>query len=467
MSAVTTTVGERSGVTRPGTAQTRSSYRYVWIFLVCSGLALGIAGWIGGALSFSGAEFFFALIEHQALHQPFGRYSTAPFQLPALIASSATSSVVVLRHLFGLGYAVAPFGALLVSWLVVRKRAPQLIVWPVIGITVVCLPGLLCLIQESPIVAEWAWPLLLLTLVALDNRWTLLAAVVLAVFVFFCSANSLGVFVVVAAAALVRAALQPATRRRLVPWGVAMLVAAPLEYGLRNSDFTAPAHKVSLSVVSQEFRVGYFPLPFIAYILAGCACAVILYLRFSSRHVPRIFGYLPTALVVGSGVCLVVYCSTAAGWHDASGPKDILLLLVLPLYVVAGFDQLFRSKKAANSDDSGAVQSDVRVPVVLVAGVTLLLCLGLWSASWSSLMNDASQKLSAATTYCVPVHAIQKPNTALASAYVSELAIDLQTRTPAHVLLDSAGCRVLHDKGVLEIFEFKSHVARGWFHFKR
>jgi hypothetical protein len=467
MSAVTTTVGGQSGETRTDTQQARSSYRYVWIFLVCSALALGIAGWIGGALSFSGAAFFFGLIEHQALHQPFGRYSTAPFQLPALIASSVTSSLVVLRHLFGLGYAVAPFGALLVSWLVVRKRAPQLIVWPVIGITVVCLPGLLCLIQESPIVAEWAWPLLLLTLVSLDDRWTFLAAVVLAVFLFFCSANSLGVFLVIAAAALVRAAVQPATRRRLVPWGVTMLVAAPLEYGLRNSDFTAPAHKVSFSVVSQEFRVGYFPLPFVAYVLAGCACAVILYLRFSSRRTPRIVGYMPTALVVGSGVCLVAYCSTAGGWHDASGPKDILLLLVLPLYAVAGFDQLFRSTKVANSDDSGAIQSDVRVPVVLVAGVTLLLCLGLWSASWSSLINDASQKLSAATTYCVPVHTIHKPNTALASAYDPELALDIQTRTPAHVLINSAGCRVLQDKGVLQIFEFKSQVARGWFHFKR
>jgi hypothetical protein len=467
MAAVTTTVTEQSGDTRLGAMQVRSSYRHVWIFLACSALALGIAGWIGGALSFSGSAFFFALIEHQALHQPFGRYSTAPFQLPALVASSVTNSLVVLRHLFGLGYAVAPFGALLVSWLVVRKRAPQLIVWPVIGITVVCLPGLLCLIQESPIVAEWAWPLLLLTLVALDNRWTVLVAVALAVFVFFCSANSLGVFLVVAAAALVRAAVQPAMRSRLLIWGVAMLVAAPLEYGLRNSDFTAPAHKVSLSVVSQEFRVGYFPLPFVAYVLAGCACAVILYLRFSSRRTPRIVGYLPAALVAGSGVCLVIYCSTAGGWHDASGPKDILLLLAVPLYAVAGFDQLFRSTKAVRSGDPGAIQSDVRVPVVLVAGVTLLLCLGLWSASWSSLMNDASRKLSAAATYCVPVDTIHEPNTALASGYDPQLALDLQTRTPAHVLINSAGCRVLREKGVLQIFEFKSEVAKGWFHFRR
>ncbi len=54
--------------------------------------------------------------------------------------------------------------------------------------------------------AEWAWPLVLLALVALDDDWTFAAGGVIAVFLFFCSANSLGVFLVVAAIALVRAA---------------------------------------------------------------------------------------------------------------------------------------------------------------------------------------------------------------------------------------------------------------------
>jgi len=462
-----TAVSDVSKETSPVTSPERFAYRHVWIFLDCSAVALAVAGWIGGALTFSGSNFFFALIERQNLHQPFGRYSTAPFQFPALVASSLTSNVAFLWHLFGLSYAVAPFGALLASWLIVRRRAPHLMVWPAIGITIICLPGLMGLNLESPIVGEWAWPLLLLTLVALDDRRTVGAAVVVSAFIFFCSANSLGVFVLVAVAALARAWMQPVARRRLVAWAVAMLVAAPLEYVVRHSDFSSPAHKVSADLIGHEFKVGYFPLPFIAYVLAGFACAVILYLRISPRQVPRFAGYVPAALVGLAGLCLVVYSSTDSAWRSASEPKDILLLLEIPLFAVACFDHLFSSSKSESRSQGPAVQSSVRVPVLLVAGVSLLACLGLWSASWSSLMNETSQKLSASTSYCISVRTLEEPNNALASAYTQELALVLQGRTPAHVPLGSSACRILRDDGILNVYEVKFPAVRGWFHFER
>jgi hypothetical protein len=320
---------------------------------------------------------------------------------------------------------------------------------------------------ESPIVAEWAWPLLLLTLVALDDQWTFVAAVVASAFIFFCSANSLGVFVLVGAAAVVRACLQSADRRRLVAWAVAMLVAAPLEYFVRHSDFSSRAHRVSANLVAHEFRVGYFPLPFIAYLFAGCACAVILYLRFSSRPASRFVEHMPVALVALAGICLVVYSSTDSAWRNASEPKDILLLLEIPLFAVACFDHLFSSSKADIRFEEAPVQSAIRVPVVLLAGVALLACLGIWSAGWSSLMNDTSRRLSASTGYCVPVSTLQEQDNALASRYTQELALVIQGRTPAHVPLDAPGCSLLRDDGVLKLFEFRVQVSRGWFHFER
>src|ERR1700722_1844478 len=378
MLVTATTAADKSPGSPAPISDEKSSYRHVWIFLVLSAVALAIAGWVGGAVTFSGANFFFSLIERQALHQPFGRYSTAPFQAPALFASSVTSSLAVLRHLFGLGYAVAPFGALLASWLVVRRRAPRLVIWPVIGITVVGFPGLLCLILESPIVAEWAWPLVLLALVGIDDDWTFAAGGVIAVFLFFCSANSLGVFLVVAAIALVRAAREPALRSRLLAFGVAMAIAAPVEYVVRNKDFTAGPHKVSAGLIWKEFRVGYFPLPFVAYVLAGCACALILYLRFSSKPASRVVGYLPAALMLLAGGCLVGYASVGAEWLGANTSKDLILLLELPLFAVGALDHLVAPKR--QPQDSASREPEIRMAVVLVAGVALLACLASWSA---------------------------------------------------------------------------------------
>jgi hypothetical protein len=460
-----TTVAEEPPGSLSVAPDQKSDYRYVWTFLVLCGVALAIAGWVGGALTFSGANFFFSLVERQALHQPYGRYSTAPFQVPALFASSITSSLAVLRHLFGLGYAIAPFGALLASWLVVRKRAPRLMIWPVIGITVVCFPGLLCLILESPIVAEWAWPLVLLTLVALDDGWTLSAGGVIAVFLFFCSANSLGVFLVVAVLAFIRAAREPALRSRLAAWGVAMVMAAPIEYIVRNKDFTASPHKISAGLIGMEFRDGYLPLPFVAYLLAGFACALLVYLRFSSKRARSVVEYLPTALVALAGACLVGYASAAGEWKDANSSKDLILLLELPLFAVAALDHLLGPKR--QPQDAASHEPGVRQPVVIVAGVALLASLASWSVNWSSLMNEASRNVAASSAYCVSPRSVEIHGTPLQSQYTPELALDLGSRSPAHVVIDSSGCTLLRDKGVLELYEFRTRVTAGWFHFRR
>ena len=108
--------------------------RSIWIFFVLVGIAFGIMGWFGASLTFGGSWYFMRLIESQQLVHPFQRIATAPLQYPTLWLSSRTSSLPLLRHVFGLSYALAPVGALLASWLVVRRRASYLMIWPILGI---------------------------------------------------------------------------------------------------------------------------------------------------------------------------------------------------------------------------------------------------------------------------------------------------------------------------------------------
>jgi hypothetical protein len=463
-----TTVLAGSAEVLPDDQPARRPYKYVWLFLLLSGIALAVSGWIGEALTFTGAKFFLYIVEDHALYQPFGRYSTAPFQWPTIFASSFTSDVAVLRHLFGLGYAVAPFLALLVSWVIVRRRAPGLMVWPAIGIIFVCFPGLLSTSLESPIVAEWAWPLILLTLVALDGGWTLLAAVVISAFLFFCSANSLGVFVVVAGIAIIRAFREQTLKTTLMVWAGIMIVAAVLERLVRHRDFTAPiaGHKISLGLIESELSKGEFGPLLAAYLLALCACAVMLYLRFSTGPRNRLTEFIPAGLIALAGVCLVLYSASQRSWLSASNPKDIVILLELPLFAAAVVDHLLvwksKGRKSREPDEAAA-----RNPILLVSGIVILLSLIIWSISWSSLMTYVTQRTRTAGSFCIPDSLVSKRHTALDSPYLPELVIDLQTRTPAHIAIDAAGCKLLHERGILRFPAGSTfRVEKGWFHFQ-
>ncbi len=216
-----------------------------------------------------------------------------------------------------------------------------------------------------------------------------------------------------------------------------MAIAAPVEYVVRNKDFTAGPHKVSAGLIWKEFRVGYFPLPFVAYLLAGCVCALILYLRFSSKPADRVVGYLPAALMLLAGACLVGYASVGGEWLGASTSKDLILLFELPLFAVAALDHLVAPKR--QPQDSASREPEIRMAVVLVAGVALVACLASWSADWSSLMNETNRNVAAAAGYCVAPQVVEVNGTPLEVRYTPELALDLGNRTPSHVVINATG----------------------------
>lgn len=215
-----------------------------------------VLGWFGASLTFDGSKYLLGVVERGHAFHPFARYTAETFQYPVLWASSHTSSVPPLRHIFGLSYTVAPFGALLASWLVVRRRAPGLMVWPVLGIGIAALPGLLFPVSESVVLAEWAWPLFLVTLVALDG-FSLVAGAGIAAFLFFLHPQSLLVFFAVALVSGVRALREPALRRRLIAWvvgnarcgGTGLCLAPHRPLGART---LALAHEVTERVLEQR-----------------------------------------------------------------------------------------------------------------------------------------------------------------------------------------------------------------------
>jgi hypothetical protein len=430
------------------------------------GVSLAVMGWVGGALTWDGAQYLLKIVDQQSLFQPFERFGSAPFEFPVLWASSHTSSVVTLRHVFGLSYAVAPFGALIASWLVIRGRAPGLMIWPALGIGLVALPGLLFPVSEAVILAEWAWPLYLVTLLGLHGR-TWAAGVGFAVFLFYLHPDSVLVFGVVALIALVRARDDAVQRRRLIAWAVAMLATAVVRYVVLHQDFVWSGHGFNLSRVANDLFAAEFGLPIASYVLVVAAGFVTLALRHSKLAPERPWWkWVPVSFVSLAGISLVVYASTFALWKSALNVHDIVIFLELPLVLFAVVDLLAPTPGLKLHRRPDIID---RGPILMVSGVTMAVALVLWSLSWSTEMKAVSHEVSTFTTYCVSPEAL---SAALATSHHSikdwaeqQLVIDLQTRTPAHLELSATQCQSFHDQGLVELRQFEAPVHGGWIRF--
>jgi hypothetical protein len=167
----------------------------------------------------------------------------------------------------------------------------------------------------------------------------------------------------------------------------------------------------------------------------------------------------PAVFTALAGLCLVLYAGSAALWSHADSSRDIVLVLELPFFVLAIIDQRMRVRSPQGDLDT----AKSRGPVIVVAGMSLLLALVFFSVSWSGLTRALGRSLTAATTYCVPESEVTEHGNELSNPYISSLALDIQTRTPMHVVTDPADCKLLHT-GYLHTLDIGVEVSGGWFH---
>src|SRR5579872_4730925 len=105
-------------------------HRGVTLFLALVVLALGFAAVVGAPLSFDGAFFLFRVLDKHQFAADHGRLINIALQMPVLVATHYTESLVALRALFSIAYVAVPFIGLAVSWMVCKARRPSLFIWP-------------------------------------------------------------------------------------------------------------------------------------------------------------------------------------------------------------------------------------------------------------------------------------------------------------------------------------------------
>src|SRR6476646_6332937 len=124
--------------------------------------AAGIyACWCGAALTWDGAyQFCWGLLK-QRPYVYGARFHSWIVWLPFIGVSRVTHSLALLRVVFGLPFALAPAAGLILSWWVVRRDAPHLIVWALFGIAIAPLPGQIFIINDSIFQQHLFWPVFL------------------------------------------------------------------------------------------------------------------------------------------------------------------------------------------------------------------------------------------------------------------------------------------------------------------
>jgi hypothetical protein len=142
-----------------------------------------VVGLVGAPLYGDGGWYFVRIVLTGEPLIPNQRVSAAIAQVPVLLAWRFSDDVLVLRHAFSLGYALLPWAALAIAWWLVRRRAPWLWAYPVLGL--VALQLNFSGVSELVVTLHLSWPFVLAALLYPERIATLAYGLVLAAVLVF------------------------------------------------------------------------------------------------------------------------------------------------------------------------------------------------------------------------------------------------------------------------------------------
>jgi len=194
-------------------------------------IALAAAVLSNATLLYDGSYFLFNAINAQAIQIPQLRVTFGLLQWPAVLGSHLTDSFTALRILYSIPIVAAPLIGIALSWWVVRRDRPHLIIWPALGILLVDLPGQMHWIATSIRTNQLFWPILLAVFIGMPDR--VIPVVFMLIVAVLLLHPQVSVFLLAAAlAALAIGRRQPNLRRRLFATALCFTFAAIYRAGV-------------------------------------------------------------------------------------------------------------------------------------------------------------------------------------------------------------------------------------------
>jgi hypothetical protein len=393
---------------QPATGATPSSSetttrQAIDIGLIAVACAYIINALVGLPLFQDGAWYFFKIATLGVPELPNLRYTALLPQLPTVWAAPLVDDAVMLRHLFSLSYVALPLASLLACWLLVRRRAPALMLFPLLWflLNLVNFSGVSELLSSLYL----SWPLVLAMLLAPDRPWTWAYAGVAAPML---AALHPLAFLPAFALALLAAAiawLRPCQRR---PWG--WLAGLLLVTGLFRLVWTAiGANSYERGRLQADSAINYLMtetpgqhLLLAAVLLLGLLLALGMLasgrVRDWSLRIARAMAWLLPAIVLLIGLEIL----NGEGIKLKSGLSFVVGLVLMGLgSAVVLVPWLLRGPEAPTAETR--ISSRVQIAALIVACmVTLLLAK---SAAWWTATRGLQNLLGEADTDCITMSA--------------------------------------------------------------
>jgi hypothetical protein len=403
-------------------------------------LILAITGvftcWCDTPMIWDGAyQFCYSLIEQRPYFY-LTRFHSYILWLPLVWISHVTSNLTILKMTYGLPFTLAPAFSVLMSWWVVKQRAPHLVLWAIFGAAAGPLPGQIFIINDSIFQQHMFWPVFLGMIVELDWRRIL----VLSMLVVFQFSHQIGVVLLSggAGAALLLAYRQPFGRTQFIVKSIIgfllaavalkKIIAFPDSYAQREFTWAAASN-------AWTWGVRGFPLRGdILMSLAGLSSLIAL----RHTHLRRWLWPLAGALILAAAVNWIIWAGSVHRWTTAANYRRWVVPLTMPFYILA-FADVWMMRRPG---DPREICCKMLAPLSIgyaVAG-TFAVVLSIQSIEWIGLTRHLMADVSASPTAIVPWSKISwTADTALYHWGTASYVFVLEGQTPRHLVLDPLG----------------------------
>lgn len=326
------------------------SGRWVWSIVAVLALTAGYVCWCELPLVWDGA---FQLSVTLLRQQPFvylTRFHTLILWQPTVWLSRVTDNPFWLQAVYGFPFIIAPAVSVAVSWWVVRKQMPGLIIWALFGVAAGTLPGQVFIINDSIWQQTLFWPIFLSLFVNLTRPqvWVLS---ILGVFQFVHQIG-LPLFLGAAMTAVFMGAVDPDNRSRYRERAKLMAALAMLALAKILITSSIPAFEDTYAekefawwVVKERWNYGVAGYPLTGLIFAWTAAiAILLHSSLNRRAAGKLLCGLAVVLVIATGGIWLHWASDPHLWNKALDYRRWILPLSAPFFLLAFLEAFIHSQ---------------------------------------------------------------------------------------------------------------------------
>lgn len=429
------------------------------ILRACFGpFALGylVAIICGAALAWDSGGIFFQMLDMRSPITPNQRWLNAIVQAPALLVSYFSDNLGLLTFLFGATWALLPLGALAASWLIVRQRAPELFLWPVLAIGLGLLPGIFYLGTEANIALMLAWPLFLATLLGV-SRSSLVFVAVCALLLAISHPYAIGLFALLTVLALLIWQREGQQRRELTGWALAfgiLTFLTALRFLLFHTSYESA--QLSVGALGWNFLVAVRGYPAATL---GCAALVgilFLVLPHVGEGAARIVRAVQLVALLLLAVLMVLWARDPHLWAQANKYSYPALPVTLAFMALALVDRA-RSRPARPATHRVWLP---RLQTIRLVALIFALVMSVQGVAWFGLTQQLRRTIATSASSCIsmaPLGWLQ--GTPLDQFATPSYALLLQGRTPERLVLSGNGCGEEQFRAGVNLNQY---YLRGW-----